>query len=87
MTLYRKKPIAIEAFLWGEDAIPDWFYNAFDEGVVIPYGTYHEKLIIKTLEGDHKATFGKDYIVKGVRGELYPVKKDIFEETYEKAEE
>lgn len=49
----------------------------------------HEKtkggLIIKTLEGEHIATIG-DFIIKGVNGEFYPCKPDIFEKTYEKAE-
>lgn len=39
-------------------------------------------LTIKTLEGDHLAKAG-DYIIKGVKGELYPFKPDIFEQTYE----
>ena len=39
-------------------------------------------LIIKTLEGEHLASIG-DYIIKGVQGEFYPCKPDIFEETYE----
>jgi len=41
---------------------------------------------IKTLEGTMKANFG-DYIIKGVQGEFYPRKPDIFEQTYEKVEE
>lgn len=40
-------------------------------------------LVIPTLEGDHIADFD-DYIIKGVKGEFYPCKPDIFEETYEK---
>lgn len=39
-------------------------------------------LVIKTLEGEHIATIG-DYIIKGVKGEYYPCKPDIFEMTYE----
>ena len=39
-------------------------------------------LIIKTLEGEHLASIG-DYIIKGVKGEFYPCKPDIFEQTYE----
>jgi len=41
-----------------------------------------EDFEVDTLEGTHSAKAG-DYLLKGVRGELYPVKKDIFEETYE----
>lgn len=48
----------------------------------------HEKvaggLIIKTREGEHVANIG-DYIIKGVKGEFYPCKPDIFEMTYEKS--
>lgn len=42
------------------------------------------KFYIHTLEGDQLPNPGKDYIIKGVRNELYPCKKDIFEETYTK---
>jgi hypothetical protein len=44
-----------------------------------------QDLIIPTLEGDHTASLG-DFIIKGVAGEFYPCKPDIFERTYEKAE-
>lgn len=43
--------------------------------------TQSGELYIITLEGDHRATIG-DYIIKGVRGEFYPCKEDIFLETY-----
>ena len=43
-------------------------------------------VIIKTLEGDMKASVG-DYIITGVNGEQYPCKPDIFEKTYEKVED
>ena len=43
-------------------------------------------LMIRTLEGDMRATPG-DYIIKGVKGEFYPCKPDIFEQSYDKAEE
>ena len=44
------------------------------------------EVYIMTLEGNHKVTPG-DYIIKGVNGEFYPCKPDIFEKTYEKAED
>lgn len=44
------------------------------------------RTFIKTLEGVHHVSVG-DYVIKGVRGELYPCKPDIFEETYEVIEE
>lgn len=44
----------------------------------------HVGLVIHTLEGDHRASPG-DYIIKGVNGEFYPCKPDVFEKTYEPA--
>ena len=45
----------------------------------------NKDFMVKTLEGDHTATAG-DYLLEGVRGELYPCKRDIFEDTYERVE-
>lgn len=78
---YRKKPIVIEAMRVGEGsskAICDW------SGAKAIYGVRNRIafLVIKTLEGDMKAVRG-DYIIKGVKGEFYPCKPDIFEATYE----
>ena len=42
-----------------------------------------EEIIIETLEGKMKANKG-DYIIRGIKGELYPCRQDIFHETYEK---
>ena len=42
----------------------------------------HEQVLIPTLEGPLTASLG-DYVIRGVHGELYPVKPDIFEETYD----
>ncbi len=49
----------------------------------VEYNSDKEKFFIKTLEGDHLISEG-DYIIKGVKGEFYPCKPDIFESTYEK---
>ena len=60
--------------------------------VVKSWGTKWEKvlqskgLVIKTIEGDHLASWN-DYIIKGVAGELYPCKADIFKATYEPVNE
>lgn len=88
---YRKKPVVVEAYeFWnrvGPDNRPAWLLEAVDSGVV----TFHQKpnglsyLTIKTLEGDMRAEFG-DWIIQGVKGELYPCKPDIFAATYEAAE-
>lgn len=77
---YRKKPIVIEAWQNSdENELPAWVDSA-DVGRE-PGGV----ILINTLEGVMKAMPG-DYIIKGVQGEVYPCKPDIFEATYEVAE-
>lgn len=68
----------------GEYYVPQWAVEALETGIV-----YYDcletapcELFIKTLEGIHHVSVG-DYIIQGVKGELYPCKPDIFEETYE----
>jgi hypothetical protein len=86
---YRKKPVVIEAFQWtgGIDQTedPEWICKAIKEGIVIfPFqGTKDCQLAIRTLEGTMIAEQG-DWIIQGIKGELYPCKPDIFEATYEK---
>lgn len=66
-------------------AVPDWLRDAVDRGDVQPTtrnGTDYAEWIISTLEGDMLATAG-DWIIRGVKGGLYPCKHDIFEATYE----
>lgn len=73
---YRKKPVTIEAIQWKGDnqkEISDFCKDAYMTDC---------SLYIKTLEGTHKARVG-DYIIKGVHGEFYPCKPDIFMETYD----
>lgn len=91
--LYRKKPVLVDAFKFTDDSeliAPDWFTQAvIDRIITIKRKTIdgHAVIggcIIKTLEGDHLARVG-DYIIRGVAGELYPCKPDIFEKTYEPA--
>ena len=86
---YRKKPVEIEAFKLGVDCIPDWFMDAVTANEVILHGTSRgfdhipdTNADIHTLEGWHHANYG-DYIIRGVKGELYPCKPDIFDMTYE----
>lgn len=81
---FRKKPVVIEAFRPGFDPRPEWFYHACDVGII--FSGPNGQIRIKTLEGIHECSPG-DYIIRGVHGELYPCKPDIFEETYEKVEE
>lgn len=82
---YRKKPVVIEAYripLLGEAAKmpPVWLLDALMNNVV--QADAETKLLhIKTLEGEMVGNPG-DWIIQGVKGELYPCKPDIFEATY-----
>lgn len=89
--LFRKKPVVIEAvqlqqrFLW-----PDWFHDAVSANAIIThgigkYGNGDVYCEIKTLEGVMRAEAG-DWIIRGVKGEVYPCKPDIFSATYEPAD-
>lgn len=81
-----KKPIVVDAVRWMGDIesleeIEKLKGSDFTKEEKLQF-LLHEQLLIQTLEGPLTASLG-DYIVKGVRGELYPVKPDIFEETYD----
>jgi hypothetical protein len=80
MGLYRKKPVVIEAVQYGPYSAPTVELVMFLEGSGATIGP--EGITIPTLEGDHLARVG-DMIIKGVAGEFYPCKPDIFEKTYE----
>jgi len=81
MKKYRKKPVVIEAVKYSGANFEEVIH--FCESVrlekTIESGIF---LVTPTLEGQHIATPG-DYIIKGVKGEFYPCKPDIFEMTYE----
>ena len=84
MALYRKKPVVIEAVQFdGTDTSVDWILPQLKSGKI---GRATSKLFISTLEGTMEANVG-DYVIRGVMGEFYPCKPDIFEMTYEKIEE
>ena len=77
---YRKKPVIVEAILFKNNSMEIIKFcdnNAYETDIGI---------FIKTLEGDHLASEG-DYVIKGIKGEFYPCKPDIFEETYEEVKE
>lgn len=77
---YRKKPVIIEAIKFdGTDESVEWLLPQLKSGEI---GRSFNKLYIETLEGVMEASIG-DYIIKGVNGEFYPCKPDIFEMTYE----
>jgi hypothetical protein len=85
MTAYRKKPVVIEAVQY-------LGFNANGEECELFLGDDFEthvpsedKIVVRTLEGELTASKG-DWIIKGVQGEFYPCKPDIFEATYEPAE-
>lgn len=80
---YRKKPVVIEAWQWDGVAThserPDWLQ---DHRVTADHN--EQTLKIATLEGVMTAASG-DWIIRGVKGEIYPCKPDIFAATYEPA--
>ena len=85
MAQYRKKPVVITAVQY------DGNFRCLDIFSIVEVGNIRlgkeedgsPYLIIPTLEGDMKCSKG-DYIIKGIKGEFYPCKHDIFEATYEK---
>ena len=87
---YRKKPVVIEAMQWtgtNPDAIKDFAGDAvhvdyLDTAWEVGKGPVYCHLTINTLEGPMTASDG-DYIIKGIKGEFYPCKSDIFKATYE----
>jgi len=84
---YRKKPVVIEAIQFtGEthnyQKIHDWSLDAvYIRGTML--SPEQREMEMNTLEGTMRAKVG-DYIIKGIKGEFYPCKPDIFEMTYEK---
>lgn len=91
--LYRKKPVVVEAFQMtrerGGDTSdwPRWLHRAWNgepnaEGTLQRVEPDSPALEVVTLEGNHFVSWN-DWIIQGVKGELYPCKPDIFEATYE----
>lgn len=90
MAKYRKKPVEIEAMEFvgsprEATKVIDW---ALESGGTIRYHDEgsREHLSINTLEGTMTASVG-DFIIRGVQGEFYPCKPDIFAATYEPIQE
>lgn len=78
---YRKKPVVIEAWKWENGN--GFHLAAWGGGRVVKSAAPEDtKIVIPTLEGDITASHG-DYVIRGVQGEFYPCKPDIFEATYE----
>lgn len=89
MAKYKTKPCEIEAIQWTGNTteIKEFCgsactYEVEDSAWKAGKGIPHEKLIIHTLEGDMDAS-RNDYIIKGLRGEFYPCKPDVFKKKYE----
>jgi len=94
---FRKKPVEIEAFQmtkerrWDNSEWPNWLHEAWNieagKGALFinPEDPDQKLLVLGTLEGVHHVSWD-DWIVRGVQDELYPVKPDIFTETYEAVE-
>lgn len=81
---YRKRPVVVEAMQFTAAscaAVCEWMGIDHEETGRCGFDT---PLIIETLEGEMRAVVG-DWIIKGVQGEFYPCKPDIFEATYETA--
>jgi hypothetical protein len=89
---FRKKPVVIEAIQWDGTAHSTLMIESFIgrslELRENPSGTIADRfyLMIPTLESPHEAS-AFDWIIKGITGEFYPCKPDIFEKTYERVED
>ena len=79
---YKTKPVVIEAVKWTGSNVDEVREFMSDKKWMLNIGG----LFIKTLEGDMRADEG-DYIIKGLRGEFYPCKPDVFEKKYEEVED
>ena len=86
MAFYRKIPVTIEAVKYhpryGFEEMPDWLKKALEDSIVTdhPQDDYYE---VVTLEGIMRG-YINSYLVRGIEGELYPCRGDIFEMTYER---
>ena len=84
MSKYRKKPVVIEAMQF-TDSDKNRVFNFVTCNRYAAFEDENPVLKIQALEGVMTASLG-DYIIKGVNGEFYPCKPDIFEKTYERVE-
>lgn len=98
---FRKKPVIIEAVqlqceeqrpdvtpeYWPFTETPDWLLEAMKVGTLYPKYSYESDFFHMEVAtpGGKILVYPKDWIIKGVNGELYPCKPDIFEKTYEPA--
>ncbi|MED1850333.1 hypothetical protein P4V33_01575 [Brevibacillus borstelensis] len=84
MGKYRKKPVIVDAIRWDGSNYHE-VCDFVEKPLAMEYSSFPPSeriLVIETLEGTVRASAG-DIIIRGVKGEFYPCKPDIFEETYE----
>ena len=95
MTKYRKKPMVVDAWQLTEEVALEILEKrrTLPKQLIVASAHWHPdrsrvstcKLACRSLEGEVFAEIG-DWIITGVKGELYPCKPDIFEDTYEAVE-
>ena len=81
---FRKKPIIIEAIQWTEGVTIEEIEKDLP-GIRLLRAVNMDALLVQTLEGEMTANYD-DWIIRGIKGEFYPCKPDIFEATYERVE-
>lgn len=83
---FRKKPVVIEAMQWdGTNYGPVVEFLGDNDFLGASVGPGFDEIVLASLEGPMTASLG-DWIIRGVKGEFYPCKPDIFEMTYEPAD-
>lgn len=90
---FRKKPVVIEAFFVTKKMHMDLVATKGGSINAVQFlyrevigGEESARIVVKTLEGEHIVSAG-DWIIKGIKNEIYPCKNDIFELTYDKVDE
>jgi hypothetical protein len=79
---YRKKPVVVEAIQWTGTNVVELMDFVGTDLTWIEGDPF-----VDTLEGDALTISFRDYVIRGIQGEFYPCKPDIFEDSYEKVEE
>lgn len=83
---FVKKPVEVQAVKWTGKNYAEIQKFVGRDGCYFNKDRPGAKLVIATLEGDHRAEIG-DWIIRGVKGEFYPCKPDIFVQTYDEKKE
>ena len=87
MPEFRKKPVVVQAHCIGDDGWPGAIWQGVnDRKIILHLGSMNGRatghVVVKTLEGEMRGEVG-DWIIRGVNGEFYPCKPDIFAKTYD----